>query len=231
MAAQAFKVSLATTIVKKIVMAITGLFLVFFVIMHMLGNLSFVFGGPDAYNLYTYKLTSLGPLLYFVELVLLVAFLAHAFSGISVTAISRQARPSRYHKLTSTGGSSKQTVFSRSMAVTGVILLVFTAIHLVSFKFGAHYETTVDGVVMRDMYRLVDEKFQNPVYAIGYIAVMLLLLGHVRHGFWSAFQSLGTNKPKYSNTLYFLGLVIAAVVGFGFMVVPIAVFFGQYLAG
>ncbi|MEZ4764433.1 MAG: hypothetical protein R3C26_15000 [Calditrichia bacterium] len=79
MAAQAFKVSLATTIVKKIVMAITGLFLVFFVIMHMLGNLSFVFGGPDAYNLYTYKLTSLGPLLYLVELVLLVAFLAHAF--------------------------------------------------------------------------------------------------------------------------------------------------------
>lgn len=224
MTAQTFKVSMASTIAKKIVMAITGLFLVLFVIIHMLGNLSFVFGGPDAFNLYSYKLNSLGPLLYLIELVLLAAFLGHAWNGISVSIQNKRARPSRYHRLRSADGVSKQTLSSRSMIVTGLVLLVFTAIHLFTFKYGTYYETVVDGVLMRDLYRLVDEKFQNSFYAFGYVAVMLLLMLHLRHGFWSAFQSLGTNHPKYSNWIYLLGLVIGVVVAFGFIVVPIVVY-------
>ncbi len=227
MASQTFTVSMASTIAKKIVMAITGLFLVLFVIIHMLGNLSFVFGGPEAFNLYSYKLNSLGPLLYIIELGLLAAFLGHAWNGIRVSLQNKRARPARYHRLRSAGGVSKQTLSSRSMIVTGLVLLVFTVIHLFTFKYGTYYETVVDGVLMRDLYRLVDEKFQNPFYAFGYVAVMLLLLLHLRHGFWSAFQSLGTNHPKYSNLIYSLGLVIGVVVAFGFIVVPVVVYFSH----
>jgi succinate dehydrogenase / fumarate reductase cytochrome b subunit len=231
MASKAFNVSMASTIARKIVMAVTGIFLVIFVIGHMLGNLSFIFGGPDAYNTYSHKLISLGPLLYFIEITLLLIFIGHIVNGISVTLTNRKARPERYQTLKSTGAPSKQTLFSRTMAVTGIVLLVFTVIHLLSFKYGTYYTTTVDGVEMRDLYRLVDEKFRNPVYAFGYIAVMLLLFGHIRHGFWSAFQSLGANKPRYSNLLYTLALIIAFVVAFGFIAVPLKVYFGQFIAG
>lgn len=231
MTTQAFKISLASTIVKKIVMAITGLFLVIFVTIHMLGNLSFLFGGSDAFNLYSYRLMSLGPLLYLVELVLLGAFLAHALSGISVYLVNKKARPSNYRVLKSTGGASKQTLYSRSMILTGVILLVFTVIHLISFKYGTYYETSVNGVAMRDLYRLVEEKFQDPLYAFGYVAVMLLLFSHLRHGFWSAFQSLGTNHPRYSNQIYAIGLLVGLVVAFGFIAVPLQVYFSQFIAG
>ncbi len=231
MASKAFNVSMASTIARKFVMAVTGIFLVIFVIGHMLGNLSFIFGGPDAYNTYSHKLMSLGPLLYFIEITLLLIFIGHIVNGIIVTLTNRKARPDRYQTLKSAGAPSKQTLFSRSMAVTGVVLLVFTVIHLLSFKYGTYYTTTVNGVEMRDLYRLVDEKFRNPIYAFGYIAVMLLLFSHIRHGFWSAFQSLGTNKPRYSNLLYQLALIIAIVVAFGFIAVPLKVYFGQFIAG
>ncbi len=228
MATKTFNVSMATTIAKKMVMALTGLFLVIFVIEHMLGNLSFVFGGPDAFNMYAHKLVSFGPILYVIELVLLAAFLFHIWNGVMITRHNRQARPSRYYKLKSTGGPSKQTISSKTMIYTGLILLIFTVIHLKTFKYGLHYETVVDGIVMRDLYRLVQEKFLNPVYAFGYIAVMILLGYHLRHGFWSAFQSLGANNPKYSNKIYAIGIAIAIIVAFGFLVVPFKVYFSQF---
>ncbi len=228
MAAKTFNVSMATTIAKKMVMALTGLFLVVFVIEHMLGNLSFVFGGPDVYNMYAHKLISFGPILYVIELILAAAFIIHIWNGVAISLHNRQARPSRYYKLKSTGGPSKQTLSSKTMIYTGLILFIFTVIHLQTFKYGAYYETTVDGLVVRDLYRLMREKFLNPAYAFGYMAVMILLGYHLRHGFWSAFQSLGANHPKYSNRIYAIGVVIAIIVAFGFLVVPVTVYFSQF---
>ena len=206
-------------------MALTGLFLVFFVIVHMTGNLSFIFGGSDAFNTYSHTLISLGPLLYVVEIGLLAAFLLHAWNAISISRHNRNARPDGYKKLKSTGAPSKRSSSSMTMIWTGIILLVFTAIHLKTFKYGAIYTTTVNGTEMRDLYRLVAEVFKSPIYSWGYVATMLLLGFHLRHGFWSAFQALGANHPRYSNLIYTIGVVLAVVLTFGFLAVPLTVYF------
>jgi succinate dehydrogenase / fumarate reductase cytochrome b subunit len=107
------------------------------------------------------------------------------------------------------------------------VLLIFTAIHLKTFKYGPVYSTSVSGVPMRDLYTLVNEVFQQPLYTWGYVITMLLLGYHLRHGFWSAFQSLGANHPRYSTFIYSAGMVLAFVVAFGFLAVPLLVFFSN----
>ena len=120
------------------------------------------------------------------------------------------------------------------MAITGIILLVFLVIHLWSFKFGPGgpgnpdpaYVTTVDGVEMRDLAKLVYEKFSHASYAFGYTAVMLLLALHLRHGIWSAFQSLGAMRPSLKGTVYVAGAVLGLLIAVGFIAAPLAIYFG-----
>jgi succinate dehydrogenase / fumarate reductase cytochrome b subunit len=206
-------------------MALTGLIWVLFVVGHMVGNLSFVLGGSDAFNLYTYKLTSLGPLLWFIEIALALFFIFHIWSGISVTLTNWKARPVNYRNQKSRGEPSKQTLSSKTMIWTGLIILVFVVFHVWTFKYGPWYTTVVDGVEMRDLYRLVKEIYMNPAYAFGYVLMMIILAYHIRHAFWSAFQSLGANNSRYSGMLYALGFIIAIVLVVGFSLVPMSVYF------
>ena len=218
---------------KKLITGITGLGLTIFVLMHMIGNLS-MFSGDDAYNEYAHFLASLGPLLYAVEAGLVLFFLAHAVNGIKIWMGKRKARPQGYAVYKSAGSPSMQSSSSRSMIITGIILLVFTVFHLISFKFGpggpgnadAAYLTTVDGVEMRDLAKLVREKFALPWYTIGYTAIMLLLVTHLRHGVWSALQSLGAMRPSLSPAVYTIGGLLGLGIGVGFIVMPLALFFG-----
>jgi succinate dehydrogenase / fumarate reductase cytochrome b subunit len=225
MAAKTFAVTYGITITKKIVMAATGLIWVLFVIGHMLGNLTFVLGGSDTFNTYSHKLLSLGPLLYLVELVLVGTFVLHLWSGISVTLNNWKARPVNYRKQRSRGEPSKQTLSSKNMIWTGLILLLFVVFHVWTFKYGPWYTTMVDGIEMRDLYRLVKEVYMSPVYAFGYVGVMILLAFHIRHALWSGFQSLGLNNSRYSGMLYTLGFIIAIVLVIGFSMVPMSVYF------
>ena len=120
------------------------------------------------------------------------------------------------------------------MIITGIILLVFTVFHLISFKFGpggpgngdAAYLTTIDGVEMRDLAKLVREKFALPWYTFGYTAIMLLLVTHLRHGVWSALQSLGAMRPSLSPAVYTIGGLLGLGIGVGFIIMPLALFFG-----
>ncbi|RMF61383.1 MAG: succinate dehydrogenase [Calditrichaeota bacterium] len=226
MASKPYDTTFLTTVGKKIVMAITGLFLVIFVVEHMLGNLFFLVGA-DAYNEYSHKLLSLGPLLWAIEIVLLAAFVFHAFYGISITLYNKSARPEKYKQLRSAGKPSRKTISSTTMIYTGLILLIFLVIHLKSFKYGTYYSTVVNGVEMRDLHRLMVEKFSTPLYTFGYVAVMILLGFHLRHGFWSAFQSLGANHPRYSAGIYTLGVFIAIILAIGFVAVPLWIYFTQ----
>jgi succinate dehydrogenase / fumarate reductase cytochrome b subunit len=217
---------------KKIVTGVTGLALVLFVTIHMLGNLS-MFAGDDAYNVYAHTLMSLGPLLYLVEAGLALFFLLHIVSGINIWIGKRRARPQNYAMYRSAGGPSRQTASSRSMAITGIILFAFLIFHLVSFKFGpggpgnanAAYVTEVDGIVMRDLSLLVRERFALGWYTFGYTALMLLMAVHLRHGIWSAFQSLGAMKPSISGVVYGIGAVYGLLVAIGFVVMPLALYF------
>lgn len=218
---------------KKIINAVTGLGLVVFVIMHVSGNLS-LFSGSDAYNEYAHFLMSLGPLLYILEAGLVAFFVFHIVSGINVWRSKRKARSVGYDRYESAGRPSMQSSSSRSMIITGIILLVFLVVHLISFKFGPGgpgnadpaYVTTVDGVEMRDLSKLVYEKFSHATYAFGYTIVMLLLALHLRHGVWSAFQSLGAMRPGIQYTVYVVGVILGLGIALGFIAVPLAIYFG-----
>jgi succinate dehydrogenase / fumarate reductase cytochrome b subunit len=86
------------------------------------------------------------------------------------------------------------------------------------------YTTTIDGEEVRDLYRLVIEEFQKPWYTLFYVVCMFLIGFHLRHGFWSAFQSLGVHHPKWSSHIYTLGLLVAVILGLGFIGIPVWVF-------
>jgi succinate dehydrogenase / fumarate reductase cytochrome b subunit len=213
-----------STIGQKIVIALSGLFLVSFVMVHLIGNLT-LYIGADIFNAYTYKLESTAPLLYVVELILIAGFVFHFTLAIIVTLKNWKARNVKYSKLTSAGDPSRQNISSKTMIYTGLIILVFTVIHVRMFKYGTYYETTLDGKSVRDLYRLVIEAFQNPAIVVGYVLVMILLGYHLRHGFWSAFQSLGVMNLRLTPIVYTIGVILAIILAVGFLFIPIWVYF------
>lgn len=201
------------SVTKKQVMGVTGLLLCGFVFSHLLGNLTLFFG-PDAFNKYAYTLTS-NPLIYLAEAGLLAIFVIHIVMAMKLVRENRAARPVAYaHARKSSGRGA--TLASSTMVISGILTLVFLVIHIRGLKFGTHYDTTVNDIVMRDMYRTTIEYFQDPLHVLFYIVAVLTLGLHVSHGFWSAFQSLGFNHPKYYLKLRRTSLAFGALVGIGF---------------
>lgn len=210
---------------RKILTGLTGLFLVLFVIFHLGGNLA-IFGEPDAMNRYSLILHNFGPLLWFARIGLLVVFVIHAWIGISIWWYKRKARPQKYEVYSSKGGASRQSLSSRSMAFTGVVLIVFVIFHINTFALGETETVMIDGQQTHDIKSLVLETFQNPFYAFGYAFVMLLLGAHLGHGIWSAFTSLTVQSQKISGLIYTVGAAIAVVLAIGFLFIPLYVYFG-----
>ena len=110
------------------------------------------------------------------------------------------------------------------MPYTGAILLAFIIFHLQGIKFGAVYNVTYDGVVMRDLYKLTFEKFASLPYAAFYVVSMIAMAIHVSHGFWSAFQSVGFWHNRYTESLRKVAIGYAIFVGLGFSILPIYCF-------
>lgn len=212
---------------KKIITGITGLGLSLFVLFHMVGNLTLI-ASSQSYNQLAHWLDSLGILLYLVELVLLGLAILHMVVGIKIRLNTLQARPVGYsNPLKSAGKPSKQSLSSRSMAITGLVLLAFLGWHLATFKFGAAHSTVINGLEMRDLAGLVVEKFQSPIYAFGYAGVMIMLAVHLRHGMWSAWQSIGVLNSKISSGVYAIALILAILVAIGFVILPLSIYLGM----
>ncbi|MGD1930484.1 MAG: succinate dehydrogenase cytochrome b subunit [Leptolyngbyaceae cyanobacterium] len=214
----------ASPIGKKLLTGFTGLGLAFFATVHMVGNL-LMFVSHEAYNTYAYYLERWILLLWLVEMMLAITFLVHAIAGLQIFWRRRRARPEGYAVYASRGEPSLQSISSRTMIVTGSVLLTFLIIHLVNFKFGTYYLTAVQGEPSRDLARLVIEKFQRPVYAFSYTGVMVLLGVHLRHGLWSALQSLGLLTKAVRWGIYGLSLVLGVAIALGFVVLPLAIYF------
>ena len=210
---------------KKIITGVTGLGLTLFVLFHAIANLV-ILDDRNTYNQLGHWLNNLSFLYYAVELVLLAAVIFHSVVGINIRLRARRSRPDSYDRLESAGKPSKQTISSRSMAITGIILVGFLIWHLWSFKYGAYYTTVVDGVVVRDLSRLVIEKFHNPVYAFGYLALISFLGIHLRHGIWSAWQSLGVLSSSNSSFVYRLSFILAIAITLSFVTIPLTIYFG-----
>ncbi len=220
-----FTKALKSQVGRKILTGITGVGLIIFTIFHLAGNLS-LFGEASAFNEYTYFLENLGWLLYLLEAGLAICFLLHAYVGISIWWNRRKKRPEGYEKYQTKGGPSHNTWASRSMALTGTVLLIFLVIHLANFKFGDTSMVQLpNGEMGRDLKALVIDKFQNPLYAFGYTFVMILLGFHLKHGFWSAFTSLTMKHKKYSSVIYGVGIVVALLLAVGFLFIPLYIYF------
>ncbi len=222
----ALKKALRSSIGKKYVMGITGLALVGFMVTHLAGNLALYFPGTDAFNAYTAGLHAWGPLLLVAEIGLGLLFLVHAVMAIWIQADKKKARPGDYYAgLKTKGGPSKMSVFSRNMIISGGVLLIFLVIHVWQFRFGpgieSGYFTMLDGKESRDLYRLVDETFSDPIWVGFYTIVILFFFAHVRHGFWSALQSLGAMRKSWTPVIYGLGLLVALIFLAGFAFIPV----------
>jgi succinate dehydrogenase / fumarate reductase cytochrome b subunit len=203
-----------TTIGKKAVMAVTGLVLLGFVIGHMLGNLQ-VYLGPQQLNGYAEKLHAVGPLLWMVRGVLLVAFVVHFWSAFALIIHSWGAREQGYRK--------KQSI---AMSYSGPLLLLFVAYHL------AHF--TYPGIAMdvgyehspSDVYANVVSGFSVPLVAGLYVAAQVVLGLHLSHGAWSLLQTLGVSHPRYDERLRRLARGFALFVAAGNITIPLAVLCG-----
>ncbi|MBI2569261.1 MAG: succinate dehydrogenase cytochrome b subunit [Candidatus Schekmanbacteria bacterium] len=209
-----------TSVGKKILMGLTGLALIGFLCAHLAGNL-LVFIGPGTFNEYSHKLTA-NPLIYVAELGLLAIFLGHLATGIALTLRNRAARPTPYHVKRSAGHTTRKSLASATMIVSGAIVLVFVPLHLWTFKFGKSYGA--EGGV-RDLYRLVMEVFSSPGYVLWYLVAMVFVGFHLWHGFSSAFQSLGAEHPRWDPLLRSFGWFLSVLIAGGFIAVPVVIFF------
>src|SRR3989442_7171308 len=179
----------SSSVGSKLLIALTGLGLLVFLILHLSGNLLFVVG-PAAFNEYSHRLVS-NPLIYVIEAGLLAVFLLHVYKTINLYLGSREARPMRYVRKEGAGGPSRKNAASSSMILTGLITLVFVVLHLRTFKFGAWYLT--EGGV-RDLYRLQLEVFSSPGYVVFYMISMVVIGFHLWHGVPRPAQSLGFDR-------------------------------------
>lgn len=205
---------------RKQLMGVTGLAWSLFVLSHMIGNL-LIFAGADAYNQYSYALIS-NPLIYVAEAGLVLTLLVHVVNGLQLTFANRSARPQKYAM--ATNGSKSARFQSKFMAFHGTLILVFVILHLITFKYGTHYSTVVDGVEMRDLHRLVVEVFQSPGYIAWYVVALIGVGLHLSHGFYSSFASLGVYHPRLNKALSQFGYVYAVIVALGFIAPPLYVF-------
>ena len=201
--------SLGSSIGKKLMMALTGLGFIGFLAGHLAGNLT-IYGGKDAFNSYAEHLHSLGPLVTLAEIGLLTFAIIHIGTGLLLFYQNWKARPVRYAVDRRAGG---RTLGSGTMPYTGLIMLVFIIVHLLNFHFVDKTDTTI--------FQIVSNAFENVTYVIFYVAAMIVVAIHISHGFWSAFQTLGANHPKYMPVIQGLGLAFSIIVGLGFGFIPI----------
>lgn len=203
--------TLTSSIGKKLMMALTGLCFCLFLAAHLAGNLT-LFGGKEMFNGYAGHLHALGVLIVIFEWGLLLFAVVHILTGLTLFVQNLKARPNRYAVNKSAGG---RTIGSATMPYTGVLLLAFIVFHLLNFHFADKSQTTI--------YDIVASAFNSPSYVIIYVVAMVLTAIHVSHGFWSAFQTVGANHPKYMPIIRTLSILFALVVGIGFGILPIFV--------
>lgn len=210
-----------SSIGRKQFTALAGLGLCLFVLGHVAGNM-LLFVSDKAYNLYGHALTS-NPLIYVAEVGLVAIFVGHAVLGTVLALKNRKARQVGYAK--SADGDKATSSVSKSLAWQGIVILVFVIFHLITFKYGSHYTVEYDGLVVRDLFRLVVEVFSDPLYVVWYVVAVLILGFHLSHGLGSSFQTLGLNHPKYNGLVSGISLVYGLIIGIGFIAQPIYMFF------
>lgn len=199
---------------RKYVSAISGLFLYLFLLVHLYDNL-YIFAGERAYNLKAEQLLS-NPLVRVMEVVLLIAFLYHIVEGVIVSFRNIRARTQRYAVY-----RQQNTLVSRTMWLSGAVILMFLVIHLRTFFVPYRIEESVTS-----LYREVIAAFSNPYYSMLYLACFVFLGMHLSHALQSAFQTLGFWHPRWTVRLRVLSAALAWIVVLGYAAIPVSVLLG-----
>jgi succinate dehydrogenase / fumarate reductase cytochrome b subunit len=207
--------ALSSSVGQKYVMGLTGLFLCFFLVVHLAGNL-LMYLGHEAYDDYAHMLHSNAELLIIAEVLLYGAFLAHLIIAITLTRQNTAARDKRYAvKQSKVAGRNwvKGLSPDSTMFATGVVILAFTIYHVSEIKFEMFYGEDFESYkpYQQAMYAL-DHGLTQIVYTIGSIFVGI----HVSHGLASACQSIGFNHPKYTPGIKWFSNLFGFVVAIGF---------------
>ncbi len=211
-----------TSIGKKHIMGISAAIWAGFVLTHMAGNM-LILVSAGAYNKYGHTLVNSGILIP-AEIVLVLALLTHVVMAIVLTVENRRARGNQRYAVTPKGEKGG-SLASRTMAIQGSIILAFLIYHIITFKYGPVYQTTVEGVVMRDLHRLILEVFHQPIYVAWYTVCLILLGFHLKHGVASTFQSLGFKNDHYAPIIQKLSVAYGVIVALGFLSQPFYVYF------
>ncbi len=213
---------IAAPIGKKVIMAVTGVMLFGFVVMHLIGNLQIYIpadaNGHYQIDAYGQALRNLGELLWVARLALLAAVILHIVTAIQLSLQANAARPVAYQKK----DNAHSTYASRTMIWSGPIIGLFIVYHLLHFTGGQLHPDFKDLSVHHNVVR----GFQDPLASLVYIVAMLMLGTHLYHGVWSMFQSVGVNHPRYTPHLKLFAKAAAAFLVIGNISIPISVMAG-----
>lgn len=217
--------ALSSSIGKKFIMGITGLFLVLFLVVHCFINaLIFFNDGGLTFNIGAHFMAS-NWIIRAGEIVLFIGLLAHIFQALRLTLQNQKARPVKYAV---NDGKANSKWYSRSMGLLGTLLLIFLIVHLSNFWVVSRFTgiPTVDANGHEDLYAVMRETFKSPLIVVLYTLAMISLCYHLLHGFASAFQTLGWNHTKYNGIIKGLGVWYSIIISLLFAAMPIAVYFG-----
>lgn len=213
-----------SSLTKKYIMALAGLFLMVFLVVHLTINM-FILPVTDNHQeifrlLVKFMTTNI--LIKIMEIVLFAGFIIHAVYGVILQIQNWMARPARYRK----EGWEHTSFFSKFMIHTGIIVAIFLVIHLMNFylvKAGLTQAHPGPNAVedSHDFYNMAVNLFSNNTYAILYIIFLIFLGFHLNHAFQSAFQSLGLNHSKYTPFINFLGDAYSIIIPLGFCIIPL----------
>ena len=221
----------SSSIGQKLIMSLTGIFLILFLIVHLIGNLQLLYNDEGrAFNTYAYFMTH-NPIIKLISFGLYFFIILHTIQGILLALKNRKARPVKY--LQNYGKNSSWA--SRNMALLGLLIFAFLCIHMGDFwwkmKNKALPFVQYDGFdyEVQDLFMRVDVAFSQLWIVIFYVVGMIALYFHLNHGFQSAFQSLGINHKKYTPVIKTLGSAYSIIVPVLFAVIPIVMYLKKIL--
>jgi succinate dehydrogenase / fumarate reductase cytochrome b subunit len=212
------KNSIFSSVTKKIIMGLSGIFLVLFLLVHCgLNALVFLNDGGETF-LHAAHFMGTNPLMRTLEIGLVIGFLVHIVDGLYLWYQNKKARPVDYNYL---NASKNSTWYSRSMGLLGTILLFFLIIHASDFWIPNRMNQFMTGEEI-NLFQKMSEEFKNPIIVLVYVFACFSLFWHLLHGFKSAFQSLGLNHNKYNGLIHNIGVLFSIIVPLLFAIIPVA---------
>ena len=215
-----------STIFKKLIATLSGLFLVTFLIGHLIGNLQLIFLSSEIaqkqFNEYALFMTT-NPMVKLLSYLTYISIIIHVLLTITLSIQSKQSRDIPYQTLNHKNSSSW---ISRNMSLLGVIIFIFILVHMKSFWYEMHFgEIGYDSWGNKDLYSITVMAFQAPLYTLFYIFSILIIGMHLYHGIASSFQTIGLKSRNYINIIERISKILTVAITIGFVMIPIVIYF------